>query len=140
MVSSPGASALLRKKMSLLPLEPVPEDQQSQGSVGHLQELAASLEKARLAALRSDRKTLVLETFRQRELCASLSTLSADDYPPDARGILLEELARVARANRNYGAVLVRVRRTVDIFCRLLLNNQSTYLEPRRATFPKGLA
>jgi hypothetical protein len=39
---------------------------------------------------------------------------------------------RVAQLNREYGALLTRARRTVDIFCRVLANSEVTYFPPKR--------
>lgn len=103
-----------------------------------LRELAASLENARMAVLHSDLAELTQQTVRQRELCAAIGRLDPDilSCPAEHRRTLLQEsvqvAVQVARLNREYGALLSRARRTVDIFCRVLANSEATYLPPKR--------
>lgn len=105
-----------------------------------LRELAASLESARTAVLHSDLRELTRQTVRQRELCTALSRLDHEILSPTAehrRGLLQQSLQiamHVACLNREYGALLARARRTVDIFCRVLANSEATYLPPKRET------
>lgn len=111
-----------------------------------LHDLAASLETARAAVLRSDLTELKLQTARQRELCAALRQSQAVPGVGERWSRLLQESARmetrVAQLNREYGALLTRARRTVDIFCRVVLaNSEVTYFPPKResATSHSGL-
>ena len=112
--------------------------QEAEQRLGRLRELAASLESARAAVVGCDLAELICQTGRQRELCASL--LKPSDRAPtsaDERwNRVLQESQRVAwqihRLNREYGFLLARARRTVDIFCRVLANSQTTYLPPKQ--------
>jgi hypothetical protein len=120
-----------------------PSEQQlsaPEGSIEHrlrlLRELAGSLECARGAVLRSDLGQLKVETARQRELCAALGQLTGTSFSPGERLHQLRQHCRdmemqVVGLNREYGALLARARRTVDIFCRLLSTGGTTYLPPK---------
>jgi len=103
-----------------------------------LRELAGSLEGARAAVLASNLAELKLQTARQSELCAALGQFEPVTSCPvgERWNRLLQESARtemrVRQLNREYGALLARARRTVDIFCRLLANSEPTYPPPKR--------
>lgn len=107
--------------------------------LGWLRELAGSLECAKSAVLRSDLADLNRQTLRQRELCALLGqSFLATPTGPDKRLQRITQESRkmelrVAQLNREYGALLARARRTVDIFCRLLAHSQVTYPPPKHA-------
>jgi hypothetical protein len=79
----------------------------------------------------------------QAEDCIPGSYLSVTAELSAARArrkTLLVELAdverRVAHLNRAYGALLQRARRTVDIFCRVLVNSGVTYVPPQAQPAP----
>ena len=124
-----------------------PEYHALEQRLGLLRELAGSLESAQAAVLRSDLAEMNLQTARQHELCAALRPAvgGGSSVPGERWSRLLRESAnmemRVARLNREYGALLRRARRTVDIFCRVLANSETTYVPPQRdsATFHPGL-
>jgi hypothetical protein len=102
-----------------------------------LHELAASLEGARAAVLRSDLAGLNSQTLRQREICEALRQFKvtpsgAGDRQDRLRREAADMEARVLQLNREYAALLARARRTVDIFCRLLASSNLTYLPPKR--------
>jgi hypothetical protein len=118
-----------------------------------MHELSRSLEHAQAAVLNSDVVELGAQTLRQREICAGWQALissvaisskklaplkSPDTSKPasttERRRTLLAELAeveaRVKNLNLEYGALLRRAKRTVDIFCRVLSNAGATYAPP----------
>jgi flagellar biosynthesis/type III secretory pathway chaperone len=114
-----------------------------------LQELASSLGRASDAVLKRDIGRLETETTRQRELSNELRTLysvisqneeePATDEAVESKNLanreryrnLTKELRRVEmqvrQLNLQYGALLRRSRRTVDIFCRILTHCGLTY-------------
>lgn len=124
-----------------------PAYQHLERRLGWLRELAGSLEGARAAVLANNLAELKLQTARQRDLCAALGQfeLGTPIGVGERWNRLLQESAKteiqVRQLNREYGALLARARRTVDIFCRLLANSEPTYLPPKResGSFPKGL-
>jgi len=136
-----------------------PGDEACKARVDLLRELADSLERAHAAVVGSDLSEIKHQTACQQELCARLRQLPAElvrpltswlpgGQPPPVGGrnqVLLEELAeverKVAQLNRRYEALLRRARRTVDIFCRVLVSSALTYPPPRpeAATFAAGL-
>jgi len=127
-----------RENGSSVKPESSPADHELEERLGCLRELAASLANARRAVLHSDLAELTRQSVRQRELCTALVRIDPEALSSAAercRGLLQEsvQMARhVARLNREYGALLARGRRTVDIFCRVLANSEATYLPPKR--------
>jgi len=103
--------------------------------------LADSLEQAYLDLMSATPAELDRHTVRQMELCRHLPTpganASSPQFPPALASDLQIHLARVARANRKYAALLRRRRRTVDIFCRVLVSSGTTYPAPKTAASPK---
>ena len=118
--------------------ESSPPGQELEQRVRCLRELAASLESARSAVLRSDLAELTRHTVRQRELCANLERIGIPHAAAERWRDLLQESnqmeLRVASLNREFGALLARARRTVDIFCRILGNAGATYRPPKPET------
>lgn len=131
------STAWLETDKSLEP-EFSPASQPLEQRLRLLRQLASSLECARAAVLGSDLVELTLQTARQRELCAALRQVEgeASVAPRERWNRLRQESAqmekRVSHLNREYGALLARARRTVDIFCRVLANSEITYLPPKR--------
>jgi hypothetical protein len=115
--------------------------QDAEQRLGWLRELAASLESARNAVLRFDLTELIVQTARERDLCALL--LRPTEQPSGPAGErwnrLLQQSQQLAvqidSLNREYGFLLAHARRTVNTFCRLLESSQATYLptEPQPA-------
>lgn len=105
-----------------------------------LRELAASLESARSAVLHSNLAELTRQTVRQRELCAALGRIDCEilaavnDRWRNLVGESRQMVLHVSHLNREYGALLARARRTVEIFCRVLANSEATYPPPKRET------
>jgi|HubBroStandDraft_6_1064221.scaffolds.fasta_scaffold123360_2 hypothetical protein len=103
-----------------------------------LRALADSLEQAQSALATTTPAILDFHTARQQGLCRQLQAL-ADGIPDGAPAQtptrladdLQETARRVANLNRKYAALLRRRRRTVEIFCRVLVSSGTTYPAPK---------
>jgi hypothetical protein len=121
-----------------------------------MRELAGSLERAYAALAQADFGEMDRQTARQERLCKQLGRVTA---PGQRHSVAIGPLAagptrspegadpasahwsrlrrelrdfetRVAQLNYAYGALLRRARRTVDIFCRVLMHSGITYVPP----------
>ena|ERR1700722_6022832 len=111
--------------------------------LGLLRNLADSLEQAQVAPATTTPANLDQCSVRQLELCRQLRALATglpdEPYLRAYAGLandLQETAVRVAELNRKYAALLRRRRRTVDIFCRVLMNSGETYPPPKMLSRP----
>jgi hypothetical protein len=104
-----------------------------------LRALAESLEQAHAELATTTPQRLDRQSCWQRQLCWQLRT-PASGFPGEADLQLANEVQgtaqHVAELNRKYAALLRRRRRTVDIFCRVLMNCGTTYPAPQFALPP----
>ncbi len=99
---------------------------------GLTQELSQSLLVSQGALLTYDLAKFESQTVRQGELCSALRR--EYDAGNGSSAELMEAQAGLLRQARFYGALLRRVRRTVEIFGRVLASSEVTYASPRANT------
>jgi flagellar biosynthesis/type III secretory pathway chaperone len=133
--TSPSSELLDRE----LPGSELPDFSAFERRLGQMRELAGVIEQAQVAVVMRDLRGIERLTARQQELCNLLRAREAQTTfgcHSQRQSVSPDELVAAAKQvrdlNRAHAALLRRVRRTVNIFCRVLASSAVTYAPPRR--------